>query len=149
MAFAERNMQMGQTVRRAYGYGDEQAVDQPTTLENILAALTNVSFLPVNSASQTVVIMGTLAADPNISIFLKIFDGLEPSMAGKNPPIETFNLRAEYQIYSELYKLRQLRVTPNVLARVGTYRLLSTRDSFLQEPALKAIKSYNEYFYTG
>jgi hypothetical protein len=152
MAYAEQNMQRSQLVREAYGYHG-QAVDKEATLRELLGALTGVSFLPVNSVSQTVIIMGKLASNPAISIFLKIFDGLLPNFREgiDRPPYETLNLRAEYQIYSELYKLRQLGLTPNVLARVGTYRIVPTRKSpgFLEEPALKAIKNYQEYFYTG
>ena len=149
---AEQNMQSSQMVREAYGYHG-QAVDKEATLRELLGALTGVSFLPVNSVSQTVIIMGKLASNPAISVFLKIFDGLLPNFREgiDRPPYETLNLRAEYQIYSELYKLRQLGLTPNVLARVGTYRIVPTRKSpgFLEEPALKAIKNYQEYFYTG
>ena len=103
MSYAEQNMQMSQSVREAYGYRG-QAVDKEASLRELLGALTQVSFLPVNSASQTVIITGKLASNPAISIFLKIFDGFLPNFKEgvDRPPYETLNLRAEYLIYSEL-----------------------------------------------
>ena len=148
---AEENITMGETVRRAYAYNhDYKAVNRPTTLESILKPLMNVSFLPVNSASETVVIRGQLAADPNISVFLKIFDGRDiPQGEYNDENVGTLNLQAEYKIYNELYKLRKLGVTPNVLARVGTFQLIPTNGTFLREPALQNISTYDEYFRTG
>ena len=148
---AEQNMQMGNNARRAYAVS--KPVDQEATLEYILSILTETSLLPVNSVSANVMITGKLVTDPRIRIFLKIFDNPPPTEKLER---DTLNLIAEYKIYSELYKLRHLGLTPNVLARVATYRLTpgtaggaGGAGTFLEEPSLKAIPTYDQYFFKG
>ena len=153
----EQNIQHGRNVQQAYGVEAQHAVNQEASVKEILAALQDTSFLPVNSASPTVVIMGKLRANPQISIFLKIFkdDAFD----------KKYNtLRNEYIIYSELYKLRDMVVSPNLLARVGTFRLVSgaidssedgqdgeykadPKEFFLDDPILQTISNYDKYIY--
>ena len=129
----------------------DNLVNVNTTLEEILKPLINVSFMSANSASETVVIMGELATDPYIKVFLKIFDGIDTTKGLSAKYIHekhsgTLQVQAEYKIYNELYKLRTLRFTPNVLARVGTFKFEPTQGFFFEEPVLKKINNFKKYF---
>ena len=193
---SERNMQYGRNVRRAYGHETDDVVSQEATVKEILDALQDISFLPVGSASPTVVITGKLRANPQISIFLKIFkyeesdgadeeilkpphsivfdeggyayeydeDGkmVEPKAGTVIKNGEYGSLRNEYKIYNELYKLREMGATPNLLARVATYRLTAgvladggttykadEAQTFYNDPYIKQISNYRQYFHVG
>jgi hypothetical protein len=149
----EQNIQHGRNVQQAYGVEAQHAVNQQVSVKDILAALQDISFLPVNSASPTVVIRGSLITNPQISIFLKIFkdDAFDKKY---------ITLRNEYIIYSELYNLRDMVVSPNLLARVGTFRLVpgaidsedgeykaDPKEFFLDDPILQTISNYDKYIY--
>lgn len=152
MAFhpnAEQNIKIGEKTRRAYGLTERDADlmhGQEVSIPELLSKLKDTSFLPAESSSDSVIITGKLISNPKISIFLKIF---EDWSAFENPAIYIREgLRAEYNIYNQMFKLRYMGVTPNVLARVGTYSLTTTNDTklFLYEPAIQAISNYSNYF---
>ena len=113
-------------------------------LERILACLTNVKFMACNkdqdkdddyddedeyANKDAVFITGNLATNPKVICYLKI---------------------VSFSIEKNDFLLDMLRIcslmTPHKLERIGIYEFQPTTDLFLNEPALKAIPNYDEYF---
>ena len=107
-------------------------------LERILACLTNVKFMACNkdqdeedeyAKKDAVFITGNLATNPKVICYLKIV---------------SFSIK-ENDFLLDMLRICSLR-TPNKLERIGIYEFRPTTDLFLNEPALKAIPNYQEYF---
>lgn len=110
---------------------------RPTTYASLLAPFDQLEFMPTTSLSATVILSGVMRVKPSVRVFLKIFPERKSDDGDTTFPLD--NLLCESDIYNELFKLREMHITPNILARVDTYTLLAA-DKFLDEPIFDTVR---------
>jgi hypothetical protein len=112
---------------------------------SILRNFTKFRFFQKRSASSSIVLTGMLTPPeyglnsvkvrntlrPDQQFYFKIFPLGDVAIKGKLIQYDTLGLLAEYKVYSELFKLVQYNITPNILCKVAAEELPYFSDEFL------------------
>jgi hypothetical protein len=92
-----------------------------TTLARLASSMINTQITLFKD--KTVFLGGNLVTNNQIKLYLKFFDATYGSQK-----------YAEYRIYEEVKKLNEFGVTPNLLGRVATYRILMDMNMNMNMP---------------